>query len=212
MDAVTAKTILDTENKVNSAQVELDFYSTPFPYKSVEPKSANHLFGNGKWKKTCLDAFGRDVFDKYADRYEGRTIDFQLVSLVTDQANYFQPNEKIKVTGDYNFEGKVLVVENKRNVIIMAPFTENGHGKIINVTRKEGAQKAFDRFSQMLSDLKPTVPGTPKAEEKPIISNAVDQPIPTPITPTKTNYNKLIITAILATAAIFILIKIIKKK
>lgn len=170
-DPQAAKLIKDAQNKANSAKIEVDFYSTPFEFTSVDPKSANHLFGNGKWKKQCVSAFGNDTFNELSEKYvsgnSSRSVDFKIAAFNTKQASYFAPNEVVRITDDhghYTCEAKVLQVENKTHVIVMVPYTCNSRGKILNVTRMSGAEKAFSRFSQMIEDMSPS----PVKPEEPV--------------------------------------------
>lgn len=205
-------------DRLRSAQVEFDFYSNGFPITGVEKKSANHLFGNGKWKKTVKEAFGEDVFRKYADKYGEKPIDFQLTALRTGYSNYFLPNERIKISaGNSNKEAKVLEVHDKEYIIIMEPFIEGtqwNSGKIINVSRATGAKSALDRYTLMQSDSKPTIAPiekntTPKNVENKSNNFGLTQPQPA-VTPKK-NYTKTILCLLGIIAAIIIAASVYKQ-
>lgn len=162
------KTIEELKRRINGARIDVDFYSTPKAFTSVEPYSANHYFGNGKWKKTIIDYFGEEVFQKYAEKYGNKPIDFKITKLITPFAKYFQQNELIKIIdkkNTYSGEVKVLAVEDCA-LIIMKPFTCDGLGDLINLNRKKGAENALAKMNQMLTDLQPTKAVETKVEEK----------------------------------------------
>ncbi len=153
----TDKLAQEAKDRLKSAQVDYDFYSTPFIYSSVEPESANHLFGNGKWKQECKSAFGDETFDKHSEKYGNKPVDFKIASFITKQAKYFQPEEKIKIVdnnGIYDSTGKVLACD-KNKLIIMLPFNGTSTGKIINLSRMEGAKKAVEKHSKLVNELDP---------------------------------------------------------
>ena len=155
----TNKIIQEAKDRLRSTQVDYDFYSTSFNYSAVEPESANHFFGNGKWKQSCKDILGAEVFDKHADKYGNKPVDFQMAAFVTEQARYFSQEEKITISdnnGIYTSSGKVLTTD-KNRVIVMLPFTGTSTGKITNVSRTLGAKKALDRYSQVIRDIEPTI-------------------------------------------------------
>lgn len=143
--------------RIRTAQTDHDFYSTQLEYTSVEPHSANHLFGNGKWKKTVITAFGQNVFDEYSEKYGNRPIDFKIVKLNTPHAKFFAPGELIEIQdekGAYSAQIKILTIDGC-GLIVMIPFTCDSSGKLINLSRKNGAQKAMNKMNQLLSDMYP---------------------------------------------------------
>jgi len=162
MNTQTQKNIQDLERRVAGIQVDFDFYSTGFPYTAVEGKSANHLYGNGKWKKTIIDALGEDVFKQYCDKYtngnSNKAIDFKIACFKTKHAPYFKNNETISVKDNNNvYSGTFKVVESTEDgVCVLLPYKGTSTGSIINVSRKNGAEGSLKRHLQMLSDLKPT--------------------------------------------------------
>lgn len=154
----TNKLVQEAKDRLRSAQVDYDFYSTPFDFSSVDSHSANHFFGNSKWKQSCKDAFGLETFDKHSDKYGNKPVDFKIASFVTNQVNYFRPEEKISITdknGTYTSSGKVLTTDPK-HVTVMLPFLGTSSGKITNVSRMMGAQKAVEKYSQIIKDIEPT--------------------------------------------------------
>jgi len=98
MDTIKNKNILELERKISNIQIEADFYNTPLNVTSVTAKSSNHLFGNGKWKKITVAAFGEEKFNQLCDKYtEGnstRAIDFKICRLNTPQGKYFLNKSK----------------------------------------------------------------------------------------------------------------------
>lgn len=143
--------------RIRTAQTDHDFYSTQLEYTSVEPHSANHLFGNGKWKKTVITAFGQNVFDEYSEKYGNKPIDFKITKLNTPHAKFFAPGELIQIKdekGVYSAEIKILTIDGC-SLIVMMPFTCDSQGKIINLSRQKGAQKAMNKMNQLLSDMYP---------------------------------------------------------
>lgn len=158
----TNKVINDIERRAAGIQVEYDYYSTGFEFTSAEPHSANHIFGNGKWKKQCVDAFGETYFQNHCDKYGNKPIDFKIVCLNTAQAPYFAHNETIQVNDKNNlYSGthKVLALKSD-GVCIMVPFKGNSNGTIVNQSRKQGAEKALKKNMEMLKDLKPNPTNT----------------------------------------------------
>lgn len=153
------KNISDLERLIPSIQVDYDFYNTGFEFEAVEPKSANHLLGNGKWKKAVIQSVGEDVFMKSCDKYGNKPIDFKVACLKTPQAPYFAYNEVIIIkdkNNKYSGEYRVLAVEDGC-VCVMLPFVGDSSGIIINKSRKAGAENALKKNIQMLNDLKPLV-------------------------------------------------------
>jgi len=205
------KTIEELKKRMNGARVDVDFYSTPKPFTSVEPHSANHLFGNGKWKKTIIDHFGEDVFQKYSEKYGNKPIDFKITKLITPFAKYFQQNELIKIIdkkNTYSGEVKVLAVEDCA-LIIMKPFTCDGLGDLINLNRKKGAENALAKMNQMLEDMQPSkivetkkevsTEQKPTTEEKPLESTSQIEKLEEP----KKTYKALkIVIGLLITALV----------
>jgi hypothetical protein len=154
----TNKLVHEANNRLRSAQVDYDFYSTSFAYFSVEEQSANNHFGAGKWKQNCKASFGESTFDEKADKYGNKPIDFKIAAFVTDQVKYFNASEQISITdknGIYTGSGKVLATD-KTHVIVMMPFYGTSTGKITNVSRMMGAQKAVEKYSQIISDIEPS--------------------------------------------------------
>jgi hypothetical protein len=162
MNTETQKNISDLERRVAGIQVDYDFYSTGFPYTSVEAKSANHIYGNGKWKKTIIDALGEEVFKQHCDKYTNgnstKAIDFKIACFKTKHAPYFKMNETINVKDNNNlYSGTFKVVEsNDEGVSVLMPYKGTSTGKLINVSRKNGAEGSLKRHIQMLTDIKPT--------------------------------------------------------
>lgn len=166
MDTIKNKNILDLERKISNIQVEADFYNTPFTVTGVEAKSCNHIFGNGKWKKIAIAAFGEDKFNQLCDKYtEGnstRAVDFKICRLNTPQAKYFLNDQTVdfkdnnsKCSGTYKVVGR-----DSDGIYIMCPFTGNTNGTVINRTMKDATKNALNKHLQMLQDIKPTVTAT----------------------------------------------------
>lgn len=167
ISTTSEKGIEELKRRINGARVDLDFYSTPIEFTSVEPQSANHLFGNGKWKKTIIDHFGEETFQKYSEKYGNKPIDFKITKLITPFAKYFQQNEIVQIKdskGTYSGEIKVLAIGDC-SLIVMMPFTCDSTGQLINLNRKKGAENALKRMNQMLADMQPTKTVESKAVE-----------------------------------------------
>lgn len=158
------KDIQDIERKLNSLQVDYDFYNNGVMFVEAEPKSANHLFGNGKWKKTIIDNLGEDVFkencEKYVNGNSTKAIDFKITCLkVGKYAKYFQPGQTIEVldeTGWYTKKYKCAGVQ-VDGIYIMAPFKGNATGKVINISQKNGYMNSIKKYQQMIQDLAPNL-------------------------------------------------------
>lgn len=175
--SLTNKTIAEIEHRIETLKVENDFYSNGVTFSSVEAYSANHLFGNGKWKKTCMDAFGEDVFFNNCDKYGNKPIDFKITLLKTQYAKYFSPGQAIEVkdndgayTGKYKCMGVV-----DGGIAIMALPKVSTSGFIVNVSQKRGTENALKKHYQMLEDLKPSVKKS-EFEDEP--KGAIDNMIP----------------------------------
>jgi hypothetical protein len=186
INTTSEKSIEELKRRINGAQIDLDFYSTPIEFTSVEPQSANHLFGNGKWKKTIIDHFGEDTFQKYSEKYGNKPIDFKITKLITPFAKYFQQNELVQIKdnkGTYSGEIKVLAIGDC-SLIIMKPFTCDSTGQLINLNRKKGAENALKRMNQMLTDSQPTKVAQSKAVETNVIES--EKPAETTVSLTET--------------------------
>lgn len=218
---LTNKLNKQIDERLKSAQVDYDFYSTGFPITGVEKASANHLFGNGKWKKAVKDALGDDVFNQYADKYGNRPVDFQLTALRTKFSSYFLPNEKIMIKANgINTVGKVLAIQDKQYIVLMAPYEKGAtynSGLVINDSRLTGAKNAIDRFTQAITDSKPSNfidTTTPKNVENHANNFGLKDPVK-PITNnkqlvTKPDHSKKVISIILIIAGIVILASVYK--
>lgn len=212
------KLVADLQQKIRLTKIDHDFYSNGFQFSGVEKQSANHFFGNGKWKNAVRDAFGEETFKQKATYYGNRPTDFYIASIKTDYASYFNPSESIVIkdkTGTYSGNMKVLFVPtDKKSIVVMLPFVEGSNsntGVIYNASRTVGAEKALRRFEQALNDIapaskivsEPAIEKEHKREE--MVSNFTDQPEkpadrPLPIE-TKINW-KPVIAIILLLAAI----------
>jgi len=149
---MTDKELKEINDRIKSIKVEHDFYTTGFPVNSTEPKSANHLFGNGKWKKECINAFGEDYFSNNCEKYGNKPIDFKLLGINTGYSSYFAPGEKIRVAGEVI---RVMGIDGN-TIIVMVPFNQKNIGLIHNQSRIDGAKKAMDRNLLMIQDEKQT--------------------------------------------------------
>lgn len=201
----TEKNIQEIKSRLNSVQVDYDFYSTGFPFYAAEAKSANHVFGNGKWKKTCIDAFGEDFFKTNCDKYGNKPIDLKITKFKTQYAKYFRPNEIVTINdGVIAGEKRVLEIDGD-GIVLMIPFSGDANGTLKNQSQIKGTKKAIDKYNQMLKDMQPTnervsnINPFPKQGE--ISQQDLDRIIPPPAKP-KTNTKKIIIT-IVAIVAIF---------
>lgn len=215
------KNIQELKRRINTARVDHDFYSTDFEFTSVEPQSANHLYGNGKWKKAMIDRFGKDLFDQHSEKYGNKAIDFKIVKLITPHSKYFSQNELIDIkdaNGVYSGSIKVLSTDDCA-VIVLMPFTCDSRGTIQNLSRKNGAQTALTKMNQLLSDMEPSaghntepiVSNEPaKEQSKPVQEVVIENEAPV-MQPTKTNYKKAIITTLSILAVIAIVVIIVKQ-
>lgn len=155
----TDKIKKEATQRYNSARLDYDFFSNSFNFLSVQPCSSNHLYGNGKWKKTVVSAIGQDTFSQFCDKYGNKPIDFKIPGFETQYASYFQPGESITIKDNYGLYSntyKVAAIIDKKYVVVLMPFKGNATGKIINQSRMDGAKKAMDRFSQIIADFEPT--------------------------------------------------------
>ena len=219
INTTSEKNIEELKRRINSTRVDVDFFSTPMAFTSVEPQSANHLFGNGKWKKTIVDYFGEDTFQKYAERYGNKPIDFKITKLITPHAKHFHKNEMIAIKdkkGTYSGETKILDIGNCA-IIVMIPFTCDASGEIINLNRKKGSENALLRLNQMLDDMQPSkitaaIPESKKetTTEQTTVSTAIEPIIESP----KANYKPLKVLGItlIVIALLAITYKIIKNQ
>ena len=212
----------EIKSRIRTAQTDYDFYSTPLEYTSVEPQSANHLFGNGKWKKTVITALGNDVFEQYAEKYGNKPVDFKITKLITPHSKFFAPGELIQIKdekGTYSSEIKILAISGCE-IMVMIPFTCDSSGKILNLSRKNGAQKAMNKMNQLLSDMYPEAEQNYEpVKQEPTNETIVDQELkaqPETIesyAPQKTGNKvfKTVLTVIAITAIIYVAYRIIKK-
>lgn len=177
------KDIQDIERKLNSLQVDYDFYKNGVVFVEAEPKSANHLFGNGKWKKTIIDNLGEDVFrencEKYTNGNSTRAIDFKITCLkVGKYAKFFQPGQTIEVvdeTGWYAKKYKCAGVD-VDGIFIMAPFKGNATGVVINESQKKGYANSIKKHIEILNNLNPmSTTNTTETAESPTESTSMIQ-------------------------------------
>ena len=187
------KEINDLSAELKSRQVDIDFFGSGVPFTGIRESSANHIFGNASWKKTCKDKLGEEMFETYAEKFGNKPIDLKLCGFMMDpmHSKYFLKGEKISVKSNSGKNTCQLPIVDKSDntVTVMLPFTASDTGTIINLSKLEGVQKKKTFISGRLSQLTgPTTPPENSILSAPNTTNPPEtQPAPTPDPPPRTS-------------------------